>query len=310
MQHTAPRVPSLRTSLRTSLRAPVFSFLITQLLQTGKTHRDQAAHQPSLSIKKHSITAVLPPFKINSHSTRHSVASTQDPSDAPLLPPPCITERLCSPQRTLPPTATASSVGVDEKDDDAIPSVVHHILGGGGELCIPLDDLVDSIEHVLLRNLLPACADRVHPRLSTHRAKVGTRAVRAQPREQLEADVAVAVHVRRVDLEDLRPPLEVRNAKLDAAVHAARTQQRGVQSVRTVGCHQHFDVTARVEAVKLVHNLKHRALYLVVTTRPIVEPRTTDGVNLVEEDDASLFGARHLEQLSHHSRTFSNVLLD
>jgi len=36
---------------------------------------------------------------------------------------------------------------------------------------------------------------------------------------------------------------------------------------------------------------------------------TADGVDLVEEDEAGLLGARHLEQLAHHARALAHVLL-
>lgn len=60
------------------------------------------------------------------------------------------------------------------------------------------------------------------------------------PREQLEADVALAVHGAGVDLEDLGARLQVRQAKLHLPVQPPRPQQRWVQRVRPVGRHQHL----------------------------------------------------------------------
>mmetsp|Transcript_60436 Transcript_60436/g.143179 ORF Transcript_60436/g.143179 Transcript_60436/m.143179 type:complete len:477 (-) Transcript_60436:8-1438(-) len=187
--------------------------------------------------------------------------------------------------------------------------VVDHVLGGGGELGVALDDLVDRFEHVLLGDGLAARADRVHARLRADGAQVGAGAVGAQPRQQLEPDVAVAVDVARVDLEDLGAPLQIRHAKLHTPVHAARAKQRRVEGIRPVGRHQHLDVAAGVEAVELVHDLEHRALHLVVPPLPVVVPRPADSVNLVEEDDAGLLGPSHLEQLAHHPRSLPHILL-
>mmetsp|Transcript_22292 Transcript_22292/g.53383 ORF Transcript_22292/g.53383 Transcript_22292/m.53383 type:complete len:281 (-) Transcript_22292:263-1105(-) len=104
-------------------------------------------------------------------------------------------------------------------------------------------------------------------------------------------------------------PLEVGQAELHLAVEPPRPQQRGVERVGPVGRHQDLDVAARVEAVELVDNLEHRALHLVVAARAVVEARAADGVHLVDEDDARLLRARHLEELTHHARPLAHVLL-
>ena len=44
-------------------------------------------------------------------------------------------------------------------------------------------------------------------------------------------------------------------------------------------------------------------------TCPVVKARASDGVHLIEEDDAGLLGARHLEQVAHHARTLAHILL-
>lgn len=76
-----------------------------------------------------------------------------------------------------------------------------------------------------------------------------------------------------------------------------------------VSSHEDLDVSSGVETVKLVNELQHRPLDLVVTTRAVVKPRTTNSVDLVEEDDTRLLAPRHLEQLPNHTRTLTNVLL-
>ena len=45
-------------------------------------------------------------------------------------------------------------------------------------------------------------------------------------------------------------------------------------------------------------------------TCSVVESGASDGVDFIEENDAGLFGSRHLEQLTHHSRPFAYVLLN
>lgn len=103
--------------------------------------------------------------------------------------------------------------------------------------------------------------------------------------------------------------LIVWQAELDAAVETPRAQERWIERIRTVCRHQHLDVATRVEAVELVDELEHRALDLVVATGAVVKAHASDGVDLVEEDDARLFCPRKLEELANHTRALADVLL-
>jgi len=77
-----------------------------------------------------------------------------------------------------------------------------------------------------------------------------------------------------------------------------------------VGGHKHLDVPSRIETVKLVNQLQHGPLNLIVTTSTIVETSAADGINFVKEDNAGLLTTRHLEELPYHTGTLSHILLD
>mmetsp|Transcript_206 Transcript_206/g.420 ORF Transcript_206/g.420 Transcript_206/m.420 type:complete len:248 (+) Transcript_206:630-1373(+) len=99
--------------------------------------------------------------------------------------------------------------------------VVDHVLGRGGELGVRLDDLVDRLQEVLLGRCLSSGADGEHAGLSAHAADVGTGRVGAQARQEVEADVPLAVHRAAVDLEDVLAALEVWEAEFDLPVQTA-----------------------------------------------------------------------------------------
>ena len=140
--------------------------------------------------------------------------------------------------------------------------------------------------------------------------QLGPRGAGAQPRNQLEPYVAIAVHALRVYLQDVAPPLEVRQTELHLAVQPPGPQERRIERVRPVRRHQDLDVPPRVEAVELGDDLEHRALDLVVATVVVAPgPRSPDGVDLVEEDYASALRACHGEELAHHPRPLADVLL-
>lgn len=52
-------------------------------------------------------------------------------------------------------------------------SVVSHVSGGGAELGVGLDDLVDGLQEVLLGGDLPASSDGKHAGLCAHAADFG-----------------------------------------------------------------------------------------------------------------------------------------
>ena len=64
-------------------------------------------------------------------------------------------------------------------------SVVGHVLGRGGELCVGLDDLVDGVEEVLLGGDLPPGADGEHAGLRADGPDLRARRVRAEPGQEL-----------------------------------------------------------------------------------------------------------------------------
>ena len=99
---------------------------------------------------------------------------------------------------------------------------------------------------------------------------------------------------------------KVRKTEFQLSVQAAWSQKSGVKGVRSVGRHQNFDVAARFEAVELVDNFEHSPL---VITTSFTLASTSHGINLIKKDDARLFGARELENLSNHASTFADVPL-
>jgi hypothetical protein len=51
-------------------------------------------------------------------------------------------------------------------------------------------------------------------------------------------------------------------------------------------------------------------LHFVITTRSVIESGTANGVNLIEENEASFFGAGHLEKFTNHTSTLTDIFLN
>ena len=93
-------------------------------------------------------------------------------------------------------------------------------------------------------------------------------------------------------------PLHVGARHDDAAVEAARAQERRVEHVGAVGGGDDDDAVVRLEAVHLDEELVQRLLALVVTAAEAGAAVATDGVDLVDEDDAGRVLLALLEQVA------------
>jgi len=101
--------------------------------------------------------------------------------------------------------------------------------------------------------------------------------------------VVLGPHLRQVHIEDLDAALDVGRVDADLPVESARPQQRRVESVGPVGAGEHDNLAGGREAVHLDQQLVERVLALVVAAKvAAAAARLSDGVDLVNEDDARL----------------------
>ena len=175
---------------------------------------------------------------------------------------------------------------------------------------MPFDNFLDGLKEILLRDGLLARTNGEHACFSADGAELSTRRRRAEAREELPSDTLVNSHGARVNLKDVHTALELWERKLDLAIEAPRAQKCGVERIGAIRCHQYFDVAARLEAIELVHDFEHSALHFPLTAVAPFKARAADGVNFVEKNNARLLRARHREELTHHSRTLTSVLLN
>mmetsp|Transcript_44288 Transcript_44288/g.132617 ORF Transcript_44288/g.132617 Transcript_44288/m.132617 type:complete len:200 (+) Transcript_44288:650-1249(+) len=113
----------------------------------------------------------------------------------------------------------------------------------------------------------------------------------------------------RMNLEDLHARCLVRQWNLDLAVEPPRTQQRRIQHIRPICCHDHLDLAQDVKAIKLTQQLHERALDLAVGAGALAKATPTDCVNFVHEDDTRLVITCIPKHLADHARRLANVLV-
>ena len=107
-----------------------------------------------------------------------------------------------------------------------------------------------------------------------------------------------------MDEEDLFPLIEVGQVDVDLSVKAAGTHECLVEDVGTVGCRHDDDSAIGVEAVHLSEQLIEGILPLVVASEAgILSPRATDGIDLIDEDDAGAFLLCRAEEIPHTAGT-------
>ena len=133
-----------------------------------------------------------------------------------------------------------------------------------------------------------------------------TRFSRSAPRSRasrgrwcLEIDVGSQRRPLGVHAEDALATTHVGTGHHDAPVETAGAEERRVEHVRAVRRGDDDDAFGGLEAVHLHEELVQRLLALVVTTAEPGAAVTTDGVDLVDEDDAGRVALALLEQIAH-----------
>lgn len=61
-----------------------------------------------------------------------------------------------------------------------------------------------------------------------------------------------------------------------------------------VCCHQYFDVSSGIKAIKLVDNFKHSSLDFIITSQTIIKSSTSNSIYLIKKYNAGLLWASHL----------------
>ena len=97
--------------------------------------------------------------------------------------------------------------------------------------------------------------------------------------------------------QDLFAPLQIGIADGDLAIEAARPQQRRIEDVGAVGGRHDHDAVGSGEAVHLDEQLVERLLALFMAER-VAAAIASDGIELVDEDDARLVTASLAKQLA------------
>ena len=161
-------------------------------------------------------------------------------------------------------------------------------------------------QHLVLRVLevvhphdLLVVARGVERRLVDQVRQIRAGEARRAPREHRNLHIVGHRNLARVDGEDAFAALDVRTVDDDAAIEAARAEQRRIEHVRPVGGRDQDDAFVRLEAVHLDEQLVERLLALVVSAAEAGAAMAADRVDLVDEDDAGRVLLALLEQVAH-----------
>jgi hypothetical protein len=123
-------------------------------------------------------------------------------------------------------------------------------------------------------------------------------------------DVFRQRHLAHVHLENLLAAADIRQPDHHLAVETARAQQRRVEHIGPVGGGDHDHAVVDLEAVHLDQQLVEGLLALVVTAAEAGATMATDGVDLVDEDDARRLLLGLVEHVAHPRRADADEHLD
>mmetsp|Transcript_19865 Transcript_19865/g.50816 ORF Transcript_19865/g.50816 Transcript_19865/m.50816 type:complete len:448 (-) Transcript_19865:200-1543(-) len=172
------------------------------------------------------------------------------------------------------------------------------------------DDAVGGIVDLLQSHSRLVAARGKDGRLVHQVLKVGTAEAGGALGHLLQSDLLGELLVLDVHPENLLAALDVRQANLHATVKAARAQKCAVKDVCAVRCRNNNDTAVALEAVHLSQDLVQGLLTLVVATAHARAALATNGIDLVDEDDARGLLLRLLEDVAYAGRAHTNEELD
>lgn len=94
------------------------------------------------------------------------------------------------------------------------------------------------------------------------------------------------------------------------SIDTTRTNERRIQRLDSVRRHDDLHLSACIESIELVEQLKHGALNLSLAAAAAIISLGSHRIDLVDEHDGGRMLVRNAEQLAHQLRTVAQVLLD
>ena len=206
-------------------------------------------------------------------------------------------------------------LGHQGSDDGVSGLVVGHepLLGLGhhGSLLLrSSDDTLEGISDLVVADLGHVAAGGQDGGLVHEVGEVGTGESRRPTGDLLEVDILSEGLARGVDLEDGDTSLDVRPVDSDLAIETSRAEEGRVEHVGPVGGGQHDDSGVSLESVHLRQQLVDGLLPLVVSSSHSGATLPSDGIDLVDEDDARGLGLGLLEQIPDAGRSDSDKELN
>ena len=113
-----------------------------------------------------------------------------------------------------------------------------------------------------------------------------------------------------MDLENQFAAANVRQRHDDLAIESSRSQQRGIQNIRTVGCRNNNNPLIAFKTVHFDQHLVQRLLAFVVSTTQPGATMTPNSIQFVNKDNAGCLLLCLIEHVANARRAHSDEHLD
>ena len=170
--------------------------------------------------------------------------------------------------------------------------------------------LLDRGEEILLADEFSAFLDGIDGRLIDHIGQIGAHGAAGGQSDGIEIHALVKLYILRVNLQDLHTPLEVRLVHNDPAVETAGTEQCLIEDLGAVRRAEDQNTLGGVKAVHLAQKLVQCLLALFIAAAVFGITAATDGIDLIDEDDAGRVFIGFLEKVTDTACADTDVELD
>ena len=127
-------------------------------------------------------------------------------------------------------------------------------------------DLSGGLHKVFMQDVVTLSTDGKHTRLSAYVSQISAVEVLGDLGNGVVVDFAVLGNRFGVNLQDVDSACLVGEGNFNLSIETTWSEKGGVEGVRSIGSHHHFDLSKIIETIELVKELHKSSLDLTIGT--------------------------------------------
>ena len=167
--------------------------------------------------------------------------------------------------------------------------------------------LLYRFKQILLIYIFSAMLHRIDRCLIDHIGKIRTNSSACCQCDRVQIHTVIQMDILGMYLQDRYSSLQIRLIYNDTSVKSSGTQQCLIQNLRSVGCTKHQDSFGGIKAIHFRKELVQCLFSFFVATAIFAVTASSDGIYLIDENNAGGILGCFLKQISYSGSTYTYI---